>query len=187
MESPPRDVPLYFFLSLQSTADSQSTAELEKSIISDVRDLQDLLNAYVRGIGLSEVRRVCSHICKSYSRLGEKTLNQLSRLHDKEAVVNLLCEEVGLENVEPLFEFEKLLSIESIRDSKYSETLLKHQERMRMPHSIECTSPPGTPLPYINGGTMIFFFSAGSSHSPLESPTSTDSQSLGFPMEAQNN
>lgn len=149
-----------------------------------IGDLEDILTESLKGVEVQEIKRVFGHICKTYTDLGEGMLNGLRELNDRGAVIRFICEKVGLENVLPLIKFQELLSVEGGENfDALSEVLLKHQANV-LPSSIECTSPPGTPLPYFGEGVVLFFIQGNDQRfSPAVSPTG--SQQLAFPTEVE--
>ena len=122
-------------------------------------------------VGVDELRRACSYISKSfYSLAGDQMQSQLSQLVDKESIVHLLVEEMG---VEPLIALIELLSVESQHSEDTLaciQTLRQHHQNMveKLSHCIECTSPVTTPTrPQVLIGSL---FGTVAKVSPSPSP-----------------
>ena len=134
-----------------------------------------------------DVRRVLSRICVSYSYLGERTQNELSKLNHKGEMVGSICQKlVQAEEIDPLLQLPELLSLQCDAVSRYKEALLELVPRL--PHSIECSSPHGTLVPYASGGVFRFYSTVHISPagSPAGSPTSSiHSLQLTLPLDVE--
>ena len=101
----------------------------------------------LKDIDLSEVKRSCSRICTSYSEcLGKGLSDMLSECQDNKVIIGILCETVGLKDVEPLISLLKLPSIyqhnHQGKIARCITALKEHQDVQQSPpcpSSIECT------------------------------------------------
>lgn len=141
----------------------------KKKLNIEPQDLEDLLNGFVQDncIDLPDVKRAVSRVCKAYSSLGEETFCRVSQLSDKKEIFKLLYEKVtgeGAGNIEPLQALLKLLqtSVAGEDDEITQSCYELSTEMLKLPCSIECSSPPGTPQPFNSNG-MVLFLCPGSS------------------------
>ena len=150
-----------------------------------IEQLQELATGLLKYVDLADAKRVLSRICEIYSYLGERTRNELKELNHKGEMVGSICQRlVQAEDIEPLLKLPELLDLQCDVVSQYTEALLKLVPRL--PHSIECSSPHGTLVPYASGGVLRFFSTAHISPagSPAGSPTgSIHSLQLALPMD----
>ena len=111
---------------------------------TSISDLERLMYDPLKDIDLSEFKRSCSRICISYAeRLGKGLSDMLSECQDNESMIALLCETVGLENVEPLISLLELPSINQHdhqgKIARCITSLKRHQDVSPCTNSVECT------------------------------------------------
>ncbi len=157
---------------------------LQVDIISKIEDVVKLVTSYVKNtdIGMAEVRRACKYISKSfYALTGDETQTKFSKLADKDAIVQCLCQEVGPNNMEPLIAFIELLSVDN-EDTSLASACIKslkiHQEAIqRLSPCFECTSPPTTPTrpPVLFGSKTFYLLGSFNKISASPSPPSGNS------------
>ena len=140
--------------------------------------LKELVAGLLKGVKTEDVRRVLSRICNTYSYFGERTLNELRQLEDIGDMIGLICQK--LEDVDPLLRLPDLLDFKNCDAlCRYRKALTKLQETVqRLPHSIDCTSSPGSLVAHACDGAVMFFSLAHTS--PAVSPTLSNHS---FPVE----
>lgn len=145
-----------------------------------VEELQELLNRSLQDVNTVDVCRVCNHVRMSYSHQLSGAESKLSLMQSKTDTINCLCEQVGLNDVNPLISLmELLLCVEAVdagRLSKCTEILKRHQAKAeRLSACVECTSPPRTPVcPYMCSRPTLFLCgSFGLKITPHHSPPSS--------------
>ena len=124
---------------------SQSHPESDPDIIPDQNVLLEVLNRCLQDIEKPEIHRNVHHVCKIHSSL-ISTKNALSQGYNQE-VLKIFCEEVGLNNVEPIICLLQFLSVERNSVSELSRCitkLSKHRDKLLSP-CVECTSPSTHP------------------------------------------
>ena len=127
--------------------------------LASLEELKHLVKKSLEHFSRDEICRVCGHLCASYSSRLQQLEDKLTAIQDKNLLIDALCDEVGLQDVDPLVSLMELLTVEDRNKQvlKCREVLLRHQEKTeelskteQLSKCTECTSPPGSPVyPYL--------------------------------------